>query len=222
MRSRRCRSGRPAVSGSPSQSMSPSTTLSIAMGLPVQGVRPVFSSVADILEAHGQAPLRGRPRGRDRITLAYDVEARALTCRVGDRPSSCPTPAASIRIRESSPMDKIANVVHEAGHAVMYAVLGSRTCAPPGGSRRAMRQRVSPRHTRSMRPPVAHPAGQGRARRWYRRGWSSAGLASVGRSADREPGDDDDHDSSAATVFDHEFQANYMLGNEYSMDRTVP
>ena len=193
---------------------------------PVQGVRPVFSSVADILESNlAKLLFEAVLAGEDRITLAYDVEARALTCRVGDRAVVLPYTGRLDRIRESSPMDKIANVaVHEAGHAVMYAVLFG--LAPLRPTARVASSYVS---GFTSPHPIYETAGSliRQAKVALAGGIAEElvfgkGLASVGRSADRERATMTIIDFIRRHGFDHEFQANYMLGNEYSMDRTVP
>jgi hypothetical protein len=92
---------------------------------PVQGVRPLFSSVADVLETNlSKLVLRALMDKQTTVSLRYDVEAKALLAKVGTIDVVLPYTGRIDRIRQRNLQDAVANIsVHEAGHAVAYAVL---------------------------------------------------------------------------------------------------
>ena len=93
---------------------------------PAQGVRPVFSSVIDILEANLSKLLFDALIARSRkISIAYDYLAHEIKARVGAKRDVVIKYVGRIdKIRDSNLADLISNVsVHESGHAVAYAVL---------------------------------------------------------------------------------------------------
>ena len=93
---------------------------------PAQGVRPVFSSVIDILEANLSKLLFDALITRARkISVAYDYVKHEINARVGAKRDVVIKYVGRIdRIRDSNLADLISNVsVHESGHAVAYAVL---------------------------------------------------------------------------------------------------
>jgi cell division protease FtsH len=99
---------------------------------PTQGVRPVFSSVIDIVESTMSRLLfEALMSGGRRIALRYDVADRRLLAQVGRTRSEIPYVGRLDSVRQRNAADVVANVsVHEAGHAVAYAVLfGSPRCS---------------------------------------------------------------------------------------------
>ena len=93
---------------------------------PAQGVRPVFSSVIDILEANLSKLLFDALITRARkISVAYDYAKHEINARVGAKRDVVIKYVGRIdKIRDSNLADLISNVsVHESGHAVAYAVL---------------------------------------------------------------------------------------------------
>ncbi len=93
---------------------------------PAQGVRPVFSSVIDILEANLSKLLFDALIARSRkISIAYDYVKHEIKARVGAKRDVVIKYVGRIdKIRDSNLADLISNVsVHESGHAVAYAVL---------------------------------------------------------------------------------------------------
>ena len=92
---------------------------------PVQGVRPVLSSVGDIVGTPlatllMDAVLGGHPD----VVLDHDVATGIVLGQVGGRVTRFGDVGRIDRIRGRARTDVIANVaVHEAGHAVAYAVL---------------------------------------------------------------------------------------------------
>ena len=192
---------------------------------PVQGVRPVFSSVADILENNlAKLLFTAVLAEQDRIAIAYDEQTRQLRGVVGDERVDLPFTGRLDRIRESSPADKIAKVaVHEAGHALLYAAYFA--LAPL-----QLTARVASSYVGGFTAP--HPIYETSAALIQQAKIALAGgiaeevvfgreLASVGRASDRERATILIQDFIRRHGFDAEFQANYMLGNEYSMDRHV-
>ena len=91
---------------------------------PVQGVRPVFSSVVDILESNlAGFVLAAVETGATRIRVRYDQPAAALFAEVGERRICVPYVGRVDAARHRNERDLVANVsVHEAGHAVLYVL----------------------------------------------------------------------------------------------------
>ena len=192
---------------------------------PVQGVRPVFSSVADILDNNlAKLLFRAVLAGETRIDLAYDEPGQVLRAKVGTQPMEIPYTGRLDRVRQSSSPDKTANVaVHEAGHALMYALLFE--LAPL-----QLTARVASTYVGGFTTP--HPVYETADALIRQAKVALAGgiaeelvygeaLASVGRGVDRERATVMIIDFVRRFGFDHEFQANYMLGQEYAMDRSV-
>jgi len=192
---------------------------------PVQGVRPVFSSVADILDNNlAKLLFRAILAGDSRIALAYDETAQSLQALVGAETVNWPYTGRLDRVRQSSSPDKIANAaVHESGHALMYAVLF-------GLAPLQLTARVASTYVGGFTTP--HPVYETADALIRQAKAALAGgiaeelvfgksLASVGRGVDRERATSMIIDFVGRFGFDHEFQLNYMLGAEYAMDRTV-
>ena len=92
---------------------------------PTQGTRPVFSSVADILESRlSRLILDARLEGSDSLTIDYDENTREIVASFsGGRVHRAAYVGRLDRARERRTKDLLANVaVHEAGHAVAYIV----------------------------------------------------------------------------------------------------
>ncbi len=93
---------------------------------PVQGVRPVFSSVIDILETNlAKILFESLMSGQHKITIDYDFEGKKIVARLGNgKIVEIPYVGRVDKIRQANVDDVVANVsVHEAGHAVVYGVL---------------------------------------------------------------------------------------------------
>ena len=93
---------------------------------PVQGVRPVFSSVIDILETNLTGFLFEAIMAKaSSIALSYDTGANQLIAKLGTSVvKRLPFTGRIDNIRQSNRPDVTANVaVHEAGHAVVYSAL---------------------------------------------------------------------------------------------------
>jgi cell division protease FtsH len=92
---------------------------------PVQGVRPVFSSVTDILEVNlSRLLLQALSEDASTIDLRYDDARQFLVAQVDDRLLEYPYVGRIDKIRQDNTLATVANIsTHEAGHAVVYMVL---------------------------------------------------------------------------------------------------
>ena len=92
---------------------------------PVQGVRPVFSSVTDILEVNlSKLLLHALSTDADNIHIHYDETALQFTAQVGKDLVHYPYIGTIDNIRDKNDKSAVANIsVHEAGHAVVYMLL---------------------------------------------------------------------------------------------------
>lgn len=92
---------------------------------PVQGVRPVFSSVTDILETNlSKFLFEALNEDHQKLSIDYDNERQVIMSDIGPRRVEIPFVGRIDKIREANIDDVVANVsVHESGHAVAYVVL---------------------------------------------------------------------------------------------------
>ncbi|QTR46609.1 AAA family ATPase [Thiothrix litoralis] len=92
---------------------------------PVQGVRPLFSSVTDILEVNlSRLLLQALTDDADEIHLHYDEAQQKIMARLGDATLEYPYVGRIDKIRQDNTLAAVANIsAHEAGHAVVYMVL---------------------------------------------------------------------------------------------------
>jgi cell division protease FtsH len=92
---------------------------------PVQGVRPVFSSVIDILESNlSNFIYESLLTGIKTINVRYDESAKKIIAILGDKTIEVPYVGLIDKIRQGNQAAAVANIsVHEAGHAVAYMVL---------------------------------------------------------------------------------------------------
>lgn len=92
---------------------------------PVQGVRPVYSSVIDILETNlSQYLFEAIMKGAKTISVTYDEKKKEIVAKVGTKTIRTPYIGRIDKIRQSSEINNVANIsVHEAGHAVVYMAL---------------------------------------------------------------------------------------------------
>jgi len=89
---------------------------------PVQGVRPVFSSVVDILDTNLSKFLFEAIINDDKsIEIDYPANQKTITGKIGNRIIEVPYTGRIDSIRQSNQLDAVANIsVHECGHAVSY------------------------------------------------------------------------------------------------------
>jgi cell division protease FtsH len=92
---------------------------------PVQGVRPVFSSVTDILETNlSKFLFEALNDDCYSFSIDYDNERQRIVAQIGARQVEIPFVGRIDKIRQGNIDDVVANVsVHEAGHAVAYVAL---------------------------------------------------------------------------------------------------
>jgi hypothetical protein len=92
---------------------------------PVQGVRPVFSSVIDILDANlSKFVFSAIMNNEKKINIDYDAAAKKIIALVGSKKVEIPYVGRIDKIRQANEEDTVANIsVHECGHAVSYMVL---------------------------------------------------------------------------------------------------
>ncbi len=96
---------------------------------PVQGVRPVFSSIADIIETHlTKVVFDAIINGHKRVRLSHDGVAHEIIGELGTGSDKVrlafPFQGRIQKVRERNVDDVVANVaVHESGHAVVYGAL---------------------------------------------------------------------------------------------------
>lgn len=182
---------------------------------PVQGVRPVFSSVTDILEVNlSGLLLHALTVNAQLIELAYDETEQALVAKVGDDQLRIPYVGRIDKIRASNEEAVVANIsVHEAGHAVVYMLLfgmapiqlQSRIASSyPGGF--TFPHQIY--HTqRSLLDMIKVYLSGGLAEELY----FGSGQASIGRLQDREEATGLALDFIRRYGFDARYQANYVL-----------
>ncbi len=93
---------------------------------PVQGVRPVFSSVIDVLETNlAKFLFEALMKGKTKISIDYNVKTTKLSAKFEDNTRIDIKYVGRVdRIRQETQLDNLANIsVHEAGHAVVYGAL---------------------------------------------------------------------------------------------------
>jgi hypothetical protein len=90
---------------------------------PVQGVRPVFSSITDILETYlSKLVLKALRANQNAISIKH--EHTHLVALLGTTEIRMPYSGRIDKIRNSNLVHSVANIsVHEAGHAVAYMVV---------------------------------------------------------------------------------------------------
>ncbi|TAF35505.1 MAG: AAA family ATPase [Cytophagales bacterium] len=92
---------------------------------PVQGVRPVFSSIIDIVETHlSQYLFEALMTQATSIKVDYLLQSQALEAVIDQKTLLTPFLGRIEEVRQANKEDMLANVsVHEAGHALVYALL---------------------------------------------------------------------------------------------------
>ena len=92
---------------------------------PVQGVRPVFSALIDVLDANLTRLLfEAILSDADHISLDYDVVQKKIVGIIDEKRIEIPFVGRIDKIRQSNTEDNNASIsVHESGHAVAYIVL---------------------------------------------------------------------------------------------------
>jgi len=92
---------------------------------PVQGVRPVFSTILDILETNlNQFVFYALMQNHNAIDLQYNTLLKQIEAIIGNEKQIIPYQGRLDKIRQSAKENLVANIsVHESGHAVVYILL---------------------------------------------------------------------------------------------------
>jgi hypothetical protein len=190
---------------------------------PVQGVRPVFSSVVDILEANlSKFLFKALVQRQHDIQLAYNFTTSKIIATIDQAVEEAPFTGRIDKIRESNLEDATANIsVHEAGHAVVYMVLfglaplqlKSKLASSYAGGFTFPHQIYETRESLISKVKIYLAGGLAEEVIF------GTGLASIGRGHDREQATSYVIDYIRKYGFDDEFQANYTLEYGYTMDK---
>ena len=192
---------------------------------PVQGVRPVFSSIADIVESNlSKLVFAALMANETTIALDYDAQRHRLVARFdATRTLEIPYTGRLDRVRQRNTDAVVANVsVHEAGHAVAYAVIF-------GLAPLQLTSRVASSYASGFTFPheihETRDAMIGKAQVYLAGGIAEEvvfgdGDATIGRRDDREQATILIIDFIRRYGFDKEFQANYALEHAHVMDKS--
>lgn len=197
---------------------------------PVQGVRPVFSSVIDILESNVSRFLfEALMAQQTLIHVDYDARRKVLFGRLGRddeaaRTIDIPFVGRLDKVRQRNVVDVVANVsAHEAGHAVAYAHLFG--LAPLQLTSRVASSYASgftfPHEIHETRDHLLSKIKVFLAGGIAEDILFGEGNATIGRGNDREMATQIAIDVIRRYGFDPEFQAHYGLEGPYAMDKTV-
>ena len=182
---------------------------------PVQGVRPVFSSVVDILDTNLSKFLFEAITKDDKtIEIDYLVKQKTITGKVGKRIVEIPYTGRIDSIRQSNQQDAVANIsVHECGHAVSYMLY-------TGFAPLQLKSKVASSYAAGFTfPHQIHDTKEsllGRIKIYLAGGIAEEIIfgehnASIGRSHDREQATMLATDYIRKYGFDEEYQAAYNL-----------
>lgn len=193
---------------------------------PVQGVRPVFSSVIDILDANiSNLVFNAIMNDETKIKVKYDEKTKEIVAKIGKKREERIAYVGRIdRIRESNIKDTVANIsVHEAGHAVVYMVLTKM--APL-----QLKSKIASSYAGGFTfPHQIHETKENiiaKIKIFLAGGIAEEIIfgdnnASVGRNNDREQATTLALDYIRRYGFDERFQANYTLEYGYKMQKNV-
>jgi hypothetical protein len=191
---------------------------------PVQGVRPVFSSIIDILETNlSKFAFEAIMKDYDRVDIDYDFDKQAIVARLGaEQMVELPYVGRIDKIRQSNLEAVVANVsVHEAGHAVAYVELfglaplqlKSKVASSYAGGFTFPHQIYETRENMVKKIMVFLAGGLAEDLVFGEEN------ATVGRSNDRENATILAMDYIRVHGFDGTFQANYTMESQYLMDK---
>ncbi len=189
---------------------------------PVQGVRPVFSSLIDILETNlSKFLFTALLRSQNQIDIVYDFVKSQITAQIGNELEQLPFVGRIDKIRQSNLEETIANIsVHESGHAVAYMVLfglaplqlKSKLASSYAGGFTFPHQIYDNRENLIHQIKIYLAGGIAEEIVFGKE------LASIGRIHDREQATKIAIDYIRRYGFDEEFQANYTLEYGHSME----
>jgi Peptidase family M41/ATPase family associated with various cellular activities (AAA) len=192
---------------------------------PVQGVRPVFSSVVDILESNlSKLMYTALTTKAKTVTIDYNVEKSMIEATIGKKSILMPYVGRIDEIRESNLDDAVANIsVHECGHAVLYMSLFNLVPLQ-------LKSKIASSYAGGFTfPHMMHETKENIIHKIkiYLAGGIAEELvfgkqnASIGRIHDREQATGLTIDFIRRYGFDEEFQANYSMEFGHTMDKTV-
>ncbi len=189
---------------------------------PVQGVRPVFSSLIDILETNlSKFLFTALLRSERNIDINYDFIKSQINAQIGDRLEEIPFVGRIDKIRDSNLRETIVNIsVHESGHAVAYMVLfglaplqlKSKLASSYAGGFTFPHQIYETKENLIRQIKIYLAGGLAEEIIFGDK------LASVGRIHDREQATKIAIDYIRRYGFDAGFQANYTLEYGHSME----
>ena len=182
---------------------------------PVQGVRPVFSSITDILDAHlSKFLFEALMNEETKIEIDFSETEKAIVATIGKKAAKVPFTGRIDRIRQGNREDAVANIsVHECGHAVVYMLL-------TGLVPLQLKSKIASSHAGGFTfPHQVHETKQSllnKAKIFLAGGLAEEvifgkSLASTGRSSDRDSATTIILDYLRAYGFDEHFQATYNL-----------
>jgi hypothetical protein len=192
---------------------------------PVQGVRPLFSSIIDILESNlSHLVFTAIMQNAKNISITYDNNAKVIQSIVGSKKINIPYIGRIDKIRQSNEADNVANIsVHESGHAVVYILL-------TGLSPLQLISKVASSYAGGFTfPHTVYETKDSIIQKIkiYLAGGIAEELifgepnASIGRSQDRVEATKLAIEYVRMYGFDSEFQSNYTMDMAYAMDKTV-
>ncbi len=192
---------------------------------PVQGVRPVFSSIIDILETNlSKFIFEAVMRGYEQINLDYSFEHQKISADLGNGVERIELPYVGRidKIRQSNLDAVVANVsVHEAGHAVAYIMLfglaplqlKSKVASSYAGGFTFPHQIYESKENMVKKIMVFLAGGLAEELLF------GADNATVGRSNDRENATMLAMEYIRVHGFDPAYQANYTMESQFVMDK---
>ncbi|MEY4541700.1 MAG: hypothetical protein RLZZ306_3457 [Bacteroidota bacterium] len=193
---------------------------------PVQGVRPVFSSITDIVEANLSKLLFEAFMGNlMHIAMDYDFEKKKIVAHLaGKRTIELDYVGKIDQIRQDNSPDMVANIaVHESGHAIVYGIL-------LGLAPLQLKSRVASRYAQGFSfPHLIHLSKENiisKIKIFLAGGIAEEIVfgedkATISRSFDREEATSMIMEYIRKYGFDKNFQAYYAHSGPYSMELSV-
>jgi Peptidase family M41/ATPase family associated with various cellular activities (AAA)/C-terminal, D2-small domain, of ClpB protein len=190
---------------------------------PVQGVRPVFSTIIDVVETLlAKLVLKALRTEARSITIRHEAGASQLIATVGAETITMPYTGRIDKIRASNLAHSVANISgHECGHAVVYMIVF-------GLIPLQLKSKIASSYASGFTfPHEIHTTRQNMLNtiKVYLAGGLAEELlfgvenSSTGRSSDRERATAYAIDFVRRYGFDDEFKANYTLIDAHAMDK---
>ncbi|PWK29237.1 cell division protease FtsH [Arcicella aurantiaca] len=193
---------------------------------PVQGVRPVFSSITDIVEANLSKLLFEAFMGNlMHIAMDYDFDRKKIIAQLAGKKTVELDYVGKIdQIRQDNSPDMVANIaVHESGHAIAYGIL-------LGLAPLQLKSRVASRYAQGFAfPHLIHLSKENiinKIKIFLAGGIAEEMIfgeekATISRSFDREEATSMIMEYIRKYGFDKNYQAYYAHSGPYSMDLSV-